>query len=333
MTPDDEITNGNITDDGVSIEEKQIKVSSEIDDLIREIKKQSVEYPPSSYSRKRLAKLIRKNFDRFSINLEMGLSERLKTSVGGDLLDLDTWKGAWYMMNYTLEYQSDLLKRRLSGDYETDEWGYDPEVLQFVKPFFDFVYKSLWRVETTGIENIPNEGRALLVCNDSRYLSWNGVMIATAIYNEHPNQRLVRSLYPSWYPTIPFISNFLVKLGQVLVNEENCVRLLEQEELVVVFPERYRSGGKFIKDNYQKSNLGYKEFVQMAIRIQAPIIPVSIIGVEETEGIPMPSKCILEFGKAIGFEEFSIGQVDTSDIVNEISEKVQNVITDMYSQG
>ena len=88
------------------------------------------------------------------------------------------------------------------------------------------MYEKYWRVETIGMENVPEEGRGMLVCNHSGQLPWDGVMLGAAVYKEHPDQRLVRNLYATWFPTLPFVSDFLTKMGQVLANEENGVRLL-----------------------------------------------------------------------------------------------------------
>ena len=329
MTSGDENIYQEIIDTSISDEAEQEKVQLEIEEFIKEINTETKETSPEAFSKHPLRKFIRKNLNRFSQSLENGKLQHFRTSVGEDLFDLDTWKGIYYMLNYTLEYQSDLLKMRLTGNYETDEWGYDPEVLQFVKPLFDFLYKSFWRVETSGMENIPDEGKALLVCNHSGYLPWDGVMIAIAIYNEHPNQRLVRSLYDSSFPAIPYISTFLIKLGQVLINEENCVRLLEQDELVAVFPERYCRAGMLLRDKNLSSNFGYEGFVHMSMMTGAPIIPVSIVGADEADVIPLPTKWFIDFGEAIQVEVGHMKSVDNPEMVSMVSEQIQKIIKGM----
>jgi len=329
MTSGDENLNQEIVDISISDEVEQDKIQLEIEEFIKQINTRTIETSPESLSKHPLRKYIRKNLNRFSESLENGMLQRFKTSVGEDLFDKDTWKGIFYMLNYSLEYQSDLLKRRITGNYETDEWGYDPEVLQFVKPLFDFLYKSFWRVETSGMENIPDEGRALLICNHSGYLPWDGVMIATTIYNEHPNQRLVRTLYDLSFPSIPFISIVLMKLGQVLINEENCIRLLEQDELVSVFPERYCRTGMPIRDKKLSFKFGYDGFVHMSMMTGAPIIPVSIVGADEADVIPLPTKWFIDFGKAIQVEDGCMESIENADIVSMVSEQLQKNIKTM----
>ena len=144
------------------------------------------------------------------------------------------------------------------------------------------MYGTYWRVETSGMENIPDEGRALLVCNHSGQLPWDGAMVGTAVYNEHPAQRLVRTLYATWFPTLPFFSALFTKLGQVLATEENGVRLLNKDELVAVYPEGYKGVGKLYKERYRLARFGRGGFVRMALKTGAPMIPVSVVGAEET---------------------------------------------------
>ena len=72
--------------------------------------------------------LIEENVDKFPPDVVMGMLEKLRQTIGEDLFDVDTWKGLWTMLNYSLEYQTDVIQRRLTGEYETDEWGLDAVV-------------------------------------------------------------------------------------------------------------------------------------------------------------------------------------------------------------
>lgn len=292
---------------------------------------------------------------------ELGkMLERLRGVLGQDLLDADTWKGIWYMMNYTLEYQQDNFRRRITGDYETDEWGLDMEVVEAVKPFLDFLYYKYWRVETIGLENIPDEGKALLVANHSGQLPWDGAMLGTAVYNEHPSQRLVRTLYADWFPTVPFISALLTKTGQALASEANGTRLLEQEQVVSVFPEGVKGVGKLFKDRYRLARFGRGGFIRMALRTGAPIIPVSIVGAEETYislakspsiarmlglpffpisvtwpwlgplgFIPMPTKWYIDIGEPIPMDGYGQDAVSNLVLISQLTDQVRNIIQEM----
>ena len=347
-------------DQDLSEAELQQRLIEEIDQMVARLQALQPDYTPPPFTPKGLLRLIESNLSKFSPEMGPGVLQRLRSSIGGDLLDADTWKGIWYMVNYSLEYQGDILKRRLSGEYETDEWGFDPELLQAVTPFANFLYKVYWRVQVTGLENIADEGRALLVCNHSGQLPWDGAMVGAAIYNEHPSQRLVRTLYASWFPTLPFLSAIFVKLGQVLANEENGIRLLEQDQLVAVYPEGYKGVGKLFKDRYRLTRFGRGGFVRMALKTGAPIIPVSVVGAEETYislaksdfiarlirfpyfpftptfpwlgplgFIPLPTKWYIDFGEPILTEGYGPDSVNNMMLVSQLADQVRNVVQNM----
>jgi 1-acyl-sn-glycerol-3-phosphate acyltransferase len=292
-----------------------------------------------------------------------GIIEKMQKVVKEDLMDPDTWKGIWYMLNYSLESQSDFVRRRMKGDYETDEWGLDQEVLDTVKPFFDFLYKTYWRVEVSGLENIPEAGRALLVSNHSGQLPWDGAMVGLSVYSDHPAHRLVRTLYATWFPTLPFFSALFTKLGQALATEENGIRLLEQEELVAVFPEGYKGVGKLYKDRYRLARFGRGGFIRMALKTQAPVIPVSVIGAEETYislaksptmakligfpyfpvsptfpwlgllgFVPLPTKWYIDFGSPIPMDGYGPSAADNLVLVSQLTDQVRNIVQQMIYQ-
>ncbi len=237
-------------------------------DRIRAI---SPHYNPPPYSVRGTAKLVSRTL-RSIVGKRPRLLSRLQNTVGSDLLDVDTWKGIWYMLNYMLEYQRDFLKRRITGEYETDEWGMDWEFAQAVQPFFDFLYKLYWRIKTDGVENIPEDGRVLLVGDAAGQYPWIGAMVATAVANEHPDMRQVRSLYRQTFADVPFFSVTFDKMGQALANTENGIRLLAQDEVVGVYPE-----------DKVKESLSWLDAAQMAIATGAPIVPVAIVGVEASD--------------------------------------------------
>ena len=75
----------------------------------------------------------------------------------------------------------DAVGRRLRGDYEEDEWGYDPSFAAAAEPLLSFLYERWWRVTATGTEHVPRDGRALLVANHAGVLPWDATMMATAL--------------------------------------------------------------------------------------------------------------------------------------------------------
>lgn len=174
------------------------------------------------------------------------------------------------------------IARRGSGEYLEDEWGFDEEYAEAVYPVFEFLYDHWWRVEVSGIENLPGHGRALIAANHAGSIfPFDATMIGVGIMKEHPLPRWSRALVLDWAFELPFVSLFLRKLGGVPANPDNAIRLLDQDEVVMVFPEGLKGTGKPFSDRYRLARFGRGGFVQMALETGAPIVPVAVVGSEE----------------------------------------------------
>jgi 1-acyl-sn-glycerol-3-phosphate acyltransferase len=332
----------------------------ELDELTERVQALAPDYEPPPFSPRALVALIEDMLSRYPRDVQLGVLQRLRGALGQDAFDIDVWKGVWYMLNYTARYNVDLARRRFTGEYETDPWGLDWEFVDVLRPLLTLLYKVYWRVETTGIENIPVEGRTLLVSNHSGQLPFDGMMVGAAVLNEHPAQRLVRTLYAAILPGIPWVSTILVRLGQSLAAVENGTRLLEEEELVAVFPEGYKGTGKLFKDRYRLARFGRGGFVNMALATQAPIIPVSVVGSEETyitlakvptfagiTGIPylpitlrfpwlgllglvpLPTKWYIDFGEPIPMDGYGPDAAQDLALISQLSDQVRNTVQEM----
>ena len=177
-----------------------------------------------------------------------------------------------------------LRQRALAGrgpDVALDDFGFDREFTESLLPIFRWLYHSYWRVSASGLENVPGEGRALLVSNHAGVLPWDGAMIKTAIFEEHPRPRHARALVANFFFGIPYLGDFLRRTGQTVGHPDDIRRLLERDELVLVFPEGVKGTGKPFTSRYRLQRFGRGGFVQSAIRSRAPIIPVSVVGSEE----------------------------------------------------
>ncbi len=186
---------------------------------------------------------------------------------------------------------------------ELDDFGFDPVAAKQWEPLLEFLYRVWWRVTLNGVENIPNEGRALLVCNHSGVLPFDGGMVKHGVENEHPTKRRARMLILDMFTTLPYLQPFLRQLGEVRACPENGERLLSREELVGVFPEGVKGVGKYFQDRYRLARFGRGGFVRLALKTQSPIIPVTIVGAEEI--YPMIAKADF-IGKPLGFPYFPI---------------------------
>ena len=192
---------------------------------------------------------------------------------------------------------------RRGADLALDDFGFDQEWTESMLPVFEWVYREYWHVDASGVENVPSEGRALLVSNHAGVLPWDGAMIKTAIFLEHPRPRHARALVANFFFSMPFLGTFLRRTGQTVGHPDDIRRLLERDELVLVFPEGVKGTGKPFSDRYRLQRFGRGGFVQSAIRSGAPIIPVSVVGSEEI--YPMLGNAA-PLAKLTGFPYFPI---------------------------
>jgi 1-acyl-sn-glycerol-3-phosphate acyltransferase len=250
-----------------------------------------------------------------------------------------------------------LAVKRLEGDYSDDEWGYDEGFVDLVEPLFAFLYDRWWRVEAEGVRRVPAHGRALLVGNHAGILPWDATMMAVALLREHPLPRTPRFLVLDWAFELPWVSTTIRRLGGVVASPYNALRLLEQDELVAVFPEGAKGTGKHFRDRYRLQRFGRGGFVELALRTGAPIVPVAVVGSEEIYpklgefpalarligapffpvtptfpwlgplgAVPLPSKWRIEFCDPIETAGYPPGAVDDRALVFELSERVRETI-------
>ena len=251
----------------------------------------------------------------------------------------------------------DAAVRRLGGRYPEDDWGYDEQFADAALPLLEFMYDRWWRVHTEGVERVPAHGRALLVANHAGILPWDATMMGVALMREHPLPRPPRFLVLNWAFELPYVSVAMRKLGGVPASPFNAMRLLEQDELVAVFPEGIKGAGKSWRDRYRVQRFGRGGFVEIALRTGAPIVPVAVVGSEEIHpkiaesrllarltgapyfpitptfpllgplgAIPLPSRWRLEFGEPLDLSSFGPDAAADRAAVLEISDMVQGVI-------
>ncbi len=187
----------------------------------------------------------------------------------------------------------DRLRRTLAPDFERraqvirehydaqggDPFGFDFDFAEYVLLVTGIAYRSYFRVEMKGLENVPS-GAGLLVANHSGQLPIDGVMIGTGLILDAPEPRLVRSMYDKWASGLPWVSVFLSRVGQVVGRPENSDLLLDNGELLLVFPEGMKGIQKTFQKAYQLDEFGLG-FMRLALAHGCPIVPVSVVGAEE----------------------------------------------------
>jgi 1-acyl-sn-glycerol-3-phosphate acyltransferase len=253
----------------------------------------------------------------------------------------------------------DLAARRLRGDYEEDEWGFDPSFAAAAEPLLSFLYDRWWRVTATGVEHVPRDGRALLVANHAGVLPWDATMMATAL-RRGGIARDPRFLVLDWAFGLPWASVAIRRCGGVPASPYNGLRLLEQDHLVMVFPEGAKGVGKPFRDRYRLQRFGRGGFVELALRTGAPIVPVAIVGSEEIYpklgelpgvarlvgapyipitptfpllgplgAIPLPSRWRIAFGEPIDLAGLGPDAAEDRALVLELSEEIRDRIQAM----
>src|SRR5215218_6672104 len=207
---------------------------------------------------------------------------RMRTGIEDGLDPMTAANRAADELPQRLAHLVEILSRRVRGAYHEDEWGFDEEVAEAVYPLFEFLYEVWWRVESDGVPNVPAHGRALLVSNHAGALfPFDASMILLSIMKHHPLPRWARFLVLDWAFVLPFISAFMRRVGGVPASKHNASRLLEQDQLVMVFPEGAKGSGKQFSDRYRLQRFGRGGFVEVALRTGAPIVPVAVVGSEE----------------------------------------------------
>lgn len=238
-----------------------------------------------------------------------------------------------------------------------DDFGFDAKFNASVLPFFEFLYTMWWRVEVSGIENVPAEGAGMIVANHSGVLPWDGVMVNLAVRHEHPAARQCRMLALDMFALLPFFAPLLARMGSVRANPENGERLLRRGEVVGVFPEGVKGVGKPYKDRYKLARFGRGGFVRLALRTGAPIIPCAIVGAEEVHPkigsmdwvgrpfglpyfpitptfpalgpigvVPLPSKWWIDFAEPVAVEKYGKKAAEDPILVTRLSEQVRGTV-------
>jgi len=248
------------------------------------------------------------------------------------------------------------LRRRVTGNYVVDEYGFDAEVTErffiaALRPIAD----KWFRVEVIGAENIPAEGGALVVSNHSGTIPVDGLMTITVIHDR--TGRHLRPLGADLVFRMPVVSSLARKGGATLACNEDAERMLRGGELVGVWPEGFKGIGKPYSDRYKLQRFGRGGFVSAALRTGVPIVPLAVVGAEEIYPlvgnipglarilgvpylpitpffpllgplglVPLPSKWLLEFGEPIRTDEYDEVASDDPMLVFNVTDQVRETI-------
>ena len=250
------------------------------------------------------------------------------------------------------------LRRRLTGDYQIDEFGYDPDFTEHVLlPPLRLLYEKWFRVETVSMENVPDTGGVLLVANHSGTIPVDALMLGLAVHDHHPAGRVLRMLGADLVFDTPILGPLARRAGNTLACNEDAERLLGSGEAVSVFPEGFKGVGKPFSQRYKLQRFGRGGFVSAAVRSRVPIVPCAIVGAEEIYpmladvkplaralgvpyfpvtptfpllgplgAVPLPSKWLIEFGEPIVTDQFPAGAAEDPMVVFNLADRVRETI-------
>lgn len=248
-----------------------------------------------------------------------------------------------------LDEQINRIKKPI-GSLGYDPWGFNNEAVKIGFSLTRQLYRKYFRVQATGVENIPAEGPVLIIANHSGQLPIDGLLIAYALASREEAPRIPRAMIERFFPTVPYLGNLLNEFGAVLGDPTNCAKMLANNEAVIVFPEGVRGSGKLYRDRYRLMRFG-NGFMHLAMKYRATIIPVGVVGCEETIpaiadikplakllGVPyapvalpaiLPAKVYLNFGEPMVFDNAEVPEEEVTERV----EQVKSAISELIDKG
>ena len=247
-------------------------------------------------------------------------------------------------------------RRRLTGDYAVDDFGFDQEIYEtFCLSLLRPLAEKWFRIDVRGADNIPAEGGALVVSNHSGPVPLDAAMAALVVH-DHAGRNL-RPLGADLVFRLPGVSQIARATGTTLACNEDAERLLRRGELVGVWPEGFKGIGKPFSERYKLQRFGRGGFVGAAVRTGVPIVPLSVVGAEETYPlvgnvpalarllgvpyipvtpffpllgplgmIPLPSKWLMEFGDPVRTDSFDESAADDPMLLFDITDQVRETI-------
>jgi len=260
------------------------------------------------------------------------------------------------LLGRDFEQRVSMLKARYV-DLGGDPFGFDPGTARNAAITLAFFHRMYFRTEVFGIENVP-PGRVLLVANHSGQVPIDAAIVGSSLFFDANPPRVMRAMVEKWTATLPFVSAFFNRVGQVVGVPENARRLLEMGEVLLAFPEGIRGVSKPFDRRYQLEQFGLG-FMRLAIETDTPIVPVAVIGAEEQyvslgnlkwaarlldipvfplipqlfvpgAQMPLPTKYRIHFGEPMRFKG---GPDDDDTAVSEKVWLVRQTISDMLRRG
>jgi len=236
-----------------------------------------------------------------------------------------------------------------------DPFGLHPDFIALGDTIARPMYERWFRVKSYNSHHVPTHGPAILACNHSGTLPFDGMMLWTDVFRSTDPPRAPRAVADYFVSSLPFISTLFARCGVVSGSRGNVRALLESGELLMLFPEGTPGISKPFSERY-KLQEWRKGHCEMAIRFGAPVVPVGIVGAEEqmpqiasipTGGrismpyvpipatlVPLPVRYHIHYGEPLLFnEEFTQEDADNPDIVAAAAQRVKDAVQGLIDHG
>jgi 1-acyl-sn-glycerol-3-phosphate acyltransferase len=239
--------------------------------------------------------------------------------------------------------------------YGYDGFGVSKQHLKYFMSMLTFFYRHYLSVTVEGIENVPAKGRCMVVGNHSGGIALDGGMVIASLLLEPSQPRLVHGMAEKFLNSIPLASVWLNRVGQLTGLPEHAIRLLEEDRVLMVFPEGARGTAKLYKQRNTLVRFG-TGFMRLALQTKTPIVPFAFLGGSDaiptirnlnTLGkligvpyvpitpyiVPLPRPgilCHIVYGEPMVFE--GTGS-EEDDIIEGYVEQVKARITELMEEG
>jgi len=235
-----------------------------------------------------------------------------------------------------------------------DPYGISKTHVAEMFTLFTALYRHYFRVTTHGIENIPARGRAMIIGNHSGGIAIDGAMLITSTFLELDPPRLAQGMAEKFINRLPFASLYSMRTGQFTGLPETAERLLNEDRLLMVFPEGARGTAKLYWERHSLVEFG-TGFMRLAMKTGTPIIPAGILGGgeaiptvvnSETLGklmgapyvpftpyllpLPLPVKMEIRYGAPMRFE--GTGTED-DEVVHAYVDDVKRAVAQLMADG
>lgn len=158
-----------------------------------------------------------------------------------------------------------------------DPYGVTRKDLTWFFSFIGWFYKNYFDMRVSGIEHVPDRGRAMLIGNHSGGVAIDAGMVLASILLEKEPPRLAQGMVEKFLGRVPFVGKYIGRAGQVTGLPEHAIRLLEDDRLLMVFPEGARGTAKLYWESDSLVDFG-TGFMRLALETRSPIVPFAVVG-------------------------------------------------------